>query len=79
MGIVTTAIKHRLSSAALEKKTIALMSTINFIGAKLAERRLVRAATDITGFGLTGHLALDVPGQRGFGLPPSGESSGDRL
>jgi selenide,water dikinase len=56
-GIVTTAIKRRLSSAALEKKTIALMSTINFVGAKLAERRLVRAATDITGFGLTGHLA----------------------
>jgi selenide,water dikinase len=56
-GIVTTAIKRRLSSRALEKKTIALMARINSIGATLAEGRLVRAATDITGFGLMGHLA----------------------
>jgi selenide,water dikinase len=56
-GIVTTAIKRRLSSRALEKKTIALMSKINSVGAKLAEKRLARAATDITGFGLMGHLA----------------------
>ncbi len=56
-GIVTTAIKRRLSSRALEKKTITLMSKINSVGAKLAESRLARAATDITGFGLMGHLA----------------------
>jgi selenide, water dikinase len=56
-GIVTTGIKRGLTSPALEKKTVALMSKINSIGAKLAQRGLVRAATDITGFGLTGHLA----------------------
>ena len=56
-GIVTTAIKRRLCSRALQKKTIALMSKINSVGAKLAEKRLARAATDITGFGLMGHLA----------------------
>ncbi len=56
-GVVTTAIKRRLSSSALEKKTITLMTRINSVGATLAERRLVRAATDITGFGLMGHLA----------------------
>ena len=56
-GIVTTAIKRKLCSRALEKKTIALMSRVNSVGAKLAEHRLVRAATDITGFGLMGHLA----------------------
>ena len=33
------------------------MSQVNTVGAELAERRLVRAATDITGFGLLGHLA----------------------
>ena len=55
-GLVTTAIKRRLCSPALQRKTIALMSTINSIGAKVAEARLVRAATDITGFGLIGHL-----------------------
>ena len=35
---------------------IALMSKINTAGAELAELRLVRAATDITGYGLIGHL-----------------------
>jgi selenide,water dikinase len=56
-GIVTTGIKKGLTSRALEKKTVALMSKINSVGAKLAERGLVRAATDVTGFGLMGHLA----------------------
>jgi len=56
-GIVTTAIKRGLCSRALQKKAIALMSVINSVGAKIAERGLARAATDITGFGLTGHLA----------------------
>ena len=56
-GIATTAIKRGLASRALEKKVIALMSLTNSVGAELAEKRLVRAATDITGFGLLGHLA----------------------
>jgi len=56
-GIVTTGIKRGLTSPPLEKKTVALMSKINSVGAKLAQRGLVHAATDITGFGLTGHLA----------------------
>jgi selenide,water dikinase len=56
-GIATTAIKRGLASRALEKQVIALMSTINSVGAELAERGLVRAATDITGFGLMGHLS----------------------
>jgi len=55
-GIATTAIKHGLASRALEKKVVSLMSKINSIGAELAERHLVRAATDITGFGFIGHL-----------------------
>ncbi len=55
-GIATTAIKRGLASRALEKKVIALMSKINTVGAELAERDLVRAATDITGYGLIGHL-----------------------
>jgi selenide,water dikinase len=56
-GIVTTAIKRGSVARSLEKKTIALMSRINIIGAHLAKRGLVRAATDVTGFGLLGHLA----------------------
>ena len=56
-GVATTAIKRGLASRALTKKVIALMSEINSVGAALAESGLVRAATDITGFGLIGHLA----------------------
>ena len=55
-GIATTAIKRGLASRSLQKKIIELMSKINIVGAELAERGLVRAATDITGYGLVGHL-----------------------
>ena len=55
-GIATTAIKRGLASRSLQKKIIELMSKINIVGAELAERDLVRAATDITGYGLVGHL-----------------------
>jgi selenide,water dikinase len=56
-GIATTAIKRGLASRALERKAIRLMGHMNSVGAVLAEAGLVRAATDITGFGLLGHLA----------------------
>lgn len=56
-GIATTGIKRGLASAALAKKTIALMCRLNTVGGDLAERELIRAAVDITGFGLMGHLA----------------------
>jgi selenide,water dikinase len=55
-GIVTTAIKRGLASPALAGKTIALMGRLNTAGASLAERRLVCAGVDVTGFGLLGHL-----------------------
>src|SRR5882762_10365551 len=55
-GIATTAIKRGIASRMLRKKVVALMSKVNTVGAELAERRLVRAATDITGYGLIGHL-----------------------
>jgi len=55
-GIATTAIKRGSASRALQKKVVALMSQINTAGAELAELGLVRAATDITGYGLIGHL-----------------------
>jgi len=55
-GTATTAIKRGIASRALRKKVIALMSKINTVGAELAELGLVRATTDITGYGLIGHL-----------------------
>ncbi len=56
-GIATTAIKRGLATPVLAKKIVALMARLNRVGADLAEARLVRAATDVTGFGLLGHLA----------------------
>jgi selenium donor protein len=56
-GIVTTGIKRDLTSRALATKAIAIMSKLNRVGAELADRGLVHAATDVTGFGLLGHLA----------------------
>jgi selenide, water dikinase len=55
-GIATTAIKRGLASRTLERRVVRLMSQVNVVGADLAERGLVRAATDITGYGLLGHL-----------------------
>jgi len=55
-GIATTAIKRGIASRLLQQKVVALMSKINTAGAELAESHLVRAATDITGYGLMGHL-----------------------
>jgi selenide,water dikinase len=55
-GIITTGIKRQLTAPALARKAVAVMSQLNTAGAELAERGLVRAATDITGFGLLGHL-----------------------
>ena len=56
-GIATTAIKRGLISPALSKKVINSMRRLNTVGADLAEKGLVRGATDLTGFGMLGHLA----------------------
>lgn len=55
-GIATTAIKRGIASRALQRKVVAMMSQINKVGAELAELELVQAATDVTGYGLLGHL-----------------------
>jgi selenide,water dikinase len=55
-GIITTGIKRGLTGRLLERKVIAIMSKLNSVGPELAERGLLRAAVDVTGFGLLGHL-----------------------
>jgi selenide, water dikinase len=57
-GIITTGIKSGLTPPELERRAIAVMRQLNSVGAELAEKGLVRAGTDITGFGLLGHLAV---------------------
>lgn len=55
-GIVSTAIKQGQCSDHLADHAAQLMATLNKPGATLAERSLLRCCTDITGFGLSGHL-----------------------
>ncbi len=55
-GIITTGIKRGLTSRVVERRAIATMTKLNDVGAELAERGLLKAAVDVTGFGLLGHL-----------------------
>jgi selenide,water dikinase len=55
-GIITTGIKRGLVNRSLEQKVVAVMTKLNSVGSELAEKGLVRAAVDVTGFGLLGHL-----------------------
>jgi len=55
-GVITTGIKRGLTKRLLERKAIATMAHLNAAGAELAESGLVKAAVDVTGFGLLGHL-----------------------
>lgn len=56
-GVITTGIKRGLTSRILARKAISFMASLNSVGADLAEKGLVRAGVDVTGFGLLGHLA----------------------
>ena len=55
-GIITTALKRGIGKPALIRKAVALMKQLNIAGAVLAEAGCVRGGTDVTGFGLLGHL-----------------------
>lgn len=55
-GIVATALKRGISNNTLNDLATKAMITLNTPGADLAEQDLVNGCTDITGFGLLGHL-----------------------
>ena len=55
-GIVNTAIKGKLASAEIIEIVTHLMATLNREAAEIMESFSVHACTDITGFGLLGHL-----------------------
>ena len=55
-GILSTATKRGVELGSLVDHSIQLMSTLNTPGAALAKAGLVRGGTDVTGFGLLGHL-----------------------
>jgi selenide,water dikinase len=55
-GVITTGIKRGLASPGTVKKAVRCMCRLNTVGATLAELGLVSAGTDVTGYGLLGHL-----------------------
>ncbi len=56
-GILTTALKRGLLSERTKVELISIMSELNKKAAEILEKYSVHACTDITGFGLIGHLS----------------------
>jgi len=61
-GIVATAVKAGMASERLVQRVTRIMATLNRAAAEVMARFDVGAATDVTGFGLLGHLAEMVDG-----------------
>jgi len=57
VGIVSTAVKRKLIKTEDYKNLIQQLTTVNKIGEALGKLGGVHAMTDVTGFGLLGHLA----------------------
>lgn len=55
-GIINTAIKHRVIQEDEVQEVITSMKTLNRDAAQLTKIHLVHAMTDVTGYGLLGHL-----------------------
>lgn len=55
-GIVATAIKRGVADPALARQAVASMRTLNRAAAAAMRRVAAHACTDVTGFGLLGHL-----------------------
>lgn len=62
IGIITTAIKREKASKAAIEKAVSVMSALNKDAAEAMIEVGVSAATDITGFGLLGHLLEMIQG-----------------
>lgn len=56
MGILTTALKADMLDSPTQVKISEIMATLNQKAAKIASKYTIHACTDITGYGLLGHL-----------------------
>lgn len=57
IGLMANALKHDKLSEAGYQRLIALTTTLNSIGTQLGQMPEITAITDVTGFGLLGHLS----------------------
>ena len=69
-GIATTAIKRGVASKALTKRVVAVMSALNRAAGEVfaSGKFKVNALTDVTGFGLLGHLLEMMKGAKAKAL-----------
>ncbi len=64
-GIIATAIKGKTASREAEKKIVDSMSALNKDASEVMQEIGVHACTDVTGFGLIGHLTEMLRGSEG--------------
>ncbi len=72
-GIISTAIKGGLATPQTVRQVTELMATLNKQAAEIMQDFAVSACTDVTGFGLLGHLAEMIAGT-GLGVTLDGGS-----
>jgi selenide,water dikinase len=74
MGVISTAIKDGKAPAGTARRATEIMGTLNKAASDAAVEVGVQAATDVTGFGLIGHLyemlAPELSATIGFGAVP---------
>ncbi len=58
LGIISTAIKSGRATAELARRAVDVMTTLNAAASEAMVEAGIRAATDVTGFGLLGHLHI---------------------
>ncbi len=63
-GIMSTAIKAKLATSQNIKESVAVMSLLNRDAAKVMSQFKITACTDVTGFGLVGHLLEMAKGSK---------------
>jgi len=63
-GIMSTAIKAKLATKENIKESVAVMSMLNKAAAEVMTQFSVNACTDVTGFGLAGHLLEMAKGSK---------------
>ena len=63
-GIITTGIKNGKVAAELENRAIEVMSLLNKSAAEVVKNFSVNSCTDVTGFGLLGHLSEMTEGSK---------------
>lgn len=71
-GIITTALRAEEVSEATVRQAVEVMATLNAAAAEAAQTATVHACTDITGFGLLGHLREMLAPVPGSGNGPVG-------